>query len=264
MVIELLALGPGLAICLGLNVRLCLTVGQKKGERMRSKKQLAYVFLGLLALLALSQVAVADTTLNDWCVNNGGDISSACNGAGAGGGTTGINMSGFDTTFSPNALGSIAVTASTGGYASFYADYDLGTLGSFQDSASVHGALPTGWSFEIDDPNTSNIFNLFASNQLTNTNHVGTASGPPGACCDVAFALSISGLNAGEVVVFTVSKDQPAAGFYIEQTNVDGETIYLSAMVENGTPSPVPEPSTLLLGALGSLGVLMWRRFCAA
>jgi hypothetical protein len=249
---------------------------------MRSTQQFArYAFLGLLALLALSQAAMASSlpSLADWCVNVNGDVATACNGAGGGGANSqaGINMANFDTTLEPgtNTLGYIAITLNPGvtGYASFYADYDLdySTYGSFDDSATTGGSLPSGWSWEADDPNSSNIFSDFANNNLTNTNNVGTPSGPPNECCDVAFALSIGDINVGaqpETITFTVSTDAPTSGFYIQQTNTDGgDSIYLSASESGGggtNPPTVPEPSTLVLAALGGLSVLMWRRLYAA
>jgi hypothetical protein len=250
---------------------------------MRSTQQFArYAFLGLLALLALSQVALAGpVALNDWCVNVNGDATTACNGTGGGGasGLASISLAGFDTTLSPagNSLGSVVITLNPGfsGYASFYADYDLdfASYGSFQDSASTGGTLQPGESYEADDPNVSNIFSDFANNALANTNNVGTASGPSspsGACCDVSFALSIGGLdNTGtqpETLTFTVSTSAPTSGFYIQQTNTDvGDSIYLSATESGGTSGPViPEPSTLVLALLGGLSALMWRRLFAA
>jgi len=249
---------------------------------MRNRQQfMRYAFLGLLALLALCQVAAAgsSTALNDWCVNVNGDIATACNGAGGGGasGHANINMAGFDSTLSPatNNLGSIVVTLGAGfsGYVSFYADYDLdhASFGSFDDSAKTGGTLPTGWDYEAGDP-ASNIFSDFSNNALTNANNVGVPSGPPNQCCDVSFALSIGDINVGvstsDTLTFLVSKSAPPNGFYIQQTNTDlGDSIYLSAKLtpQNvGPPSQVPEPSTLVLVALGGLSVLMWRRLCAA
>jgi len=234
-----------------------------------------YGLLGLLVLLALSQVAMASsmTALNDWCVNVNGDINTACNGAGGGGvsGLATINLSGFDATLSPatNSLGSVVITLNPGfsGTVSFYADYDLdfASYGSFDDSAKTVNALPAGWSYEADDPNSSNIFSDFASNALTNMNNVGLPSGPPNECCDVSFALSIGNLNVGagaqpETLTFSVSQSAPASGFYIQQTNTDlGDSIYLSAGLSNSSPQ-VPEPPTLVLASLGGLSLLMWRR----
>ena len=158
-------------------------------------------------------------------------------------------------------------------YAGFYADYDLDYLsfGSFQDSGTTAGSLPAGVSYELDDPNAGNIFTDFADGSLTNVDNVGTASNSPDVCCDVAFALAVSGLNVPSdgtgTVTFTVSTTAPASGFYIQQTNFDaGDSIYLSENVSisgTGGGASTPEPSTFVL-ALGGIGLGVafkrWRR----
>lgn len=218
--------------------------------------------------------------LNDWCVNLNGDIATACNGAGSGGasGTGSISLAGFDTTLSgsgSNNLGTVSITLGAGmnQQAGFYADYDVNyaTLGSFQDSATVHGAAPAGVSFEADDPNTSNIFGDFSANTLSNLNNVGTPGGPPTPCCDVSFAIALSGVNVkagdSEQIDFTVSSTVPS-GFYIQQTNfVTGDSIYLSLTQMScvgpncgGGPSGVPEPSTFGLGVGVIAGLFAWAR----
>ncbi len=218
--------------------------------------------IAALTFLALSQQAKAvQVGLADWCVNNNGDIASACNGAGSGG--NGISLASFDTTLengsNNNTLGSVTVTA-TGSYVAFYADYDVdyNTLGSFQDAGSVSAAPTAGYSYEIADPSANNfgLFNDFSTGTLADTNTAGTYVGPPNVCCDVAFALAVGGLTSGEEVTFTVSTTNPG-GFYIEQQNgVTGDAIYLSASLGGAPPPPppgVPEPSTFALTAAFSL-----------
>jgi len=234
-----------------------------------------------IALLALTLAAVTGgafqaqgagaTSLADWCASINGDINTACNGAGAGGASPlggSISLADFDQTLEPgtNNLGTVVVDLAPGAnqFAAFYADYDLdfNAFGSFQDSASIHGALPAGVSYEVADPNVSNIFSDFAGNVLPNTNGVGTASGPPTACCDVSFALAVGGLTVAPggsgTVTFTVSTTVPVSGFYIQQTNLDaGDSIYLSEVSTITNPSSgTPEPSTFALG-LGAIGVVL-------
>jgi hypothetical protein len=213
---------------------------------------------------AASQARAGSTTaLADWCVNLNGETNTACNGAGSGGG---IDLSAFDPTLEPsfNGLGSVVVNLVAGEnnqYAAFYADYDLdyATYGSVDDFASTNGALPAGYSY---DPNVSNIVGDFASDSLADTNTVGTASGPPDQCCDVAFALGLGGLDVAAggtgTVTFALGTTAPASGFYIQQTNANaGDSIYLSAVADiQGPGTSTPEPSTLALG-LGVLGVAL-------
>lgn len=206
-----------------------------------------------IAVLGLGSAFANTVALPDWCFNQNGDISASCNGAGAA-------PAGFDATFSPNNLGTATFTLNPGEYVAVWLDYDVNfaTDGSFQDQGSVVGSLPAGWSYELDDPST-NIFSDFASNALTNMNNVAVGSGAPNVCCDVSWALAISGVAAPTPVKFLISDVAPATGFYLQQNNINtGEAIYLSATVGsmNGT---VPEPSTLLLVAVGG-GLLAWRR----
>lgn len=223
----------------------------------------------LLALTAFILVmglsASANVVLNDWCVNVNSDITTACNLAGSGGGA--INMSGFDTTLGPNTLGTIQVTLGTGlnQSASVYMDYDLdySATGSFQDSGSANGTLPGGVSYELADPNSGTLFSDFAANTLGNSNTVGTYSGPPSPCCDVAWALGVGGIDvaAGQtaVVTFSVSTVAPTSGFYLQQTNGQKlDSIYLTESVQitgGGGGGNVPEPQSffpalILFGAV--------------
>ena len=197
----------------------------------------------------------------DWCFNANGDTNSACNGAGSGG--NGINISQFDTTLEPgaNTLGSASITLGPGAnqFALAYMDYDLNynNFGSFTDYGSVIGTAPAGVSYELDDPNSGNIFTDFASGSLGNFNNVGTPGNPPTVCCDVAWALGVNGINvpAGhtDVVTFTVSATAPNSGFYLEQSNAQAnDNIFLSetSVLSSGPPA-VPEPATWVMFILG-------------
>ena len=209
--------------------------------------------------------------LADWCVNLNGDINTACNGAGSGGMSTNpdggsIILTSFSQLAEPtvNTLGSVVINlgAGTNQSVAFYADYDVDypTLGAFLDSGTVHGPVPASYSYELSDPNTSNIFADFSGSTLPNTNSVGTPSGPPSPCCDVAFALAVAGINVvsggSGTVTFTVGTVAPTSGFFIQQTNsVTSDSIFLSANVSTvGQVGNVPEPSTFWL-FFGSLGI---------
>lgn len=227
-------------------------------------------------LLALSIPASADVGLHDWCVNLNGNIG-VCNGGASPGGTGSVNVGGFDTTLEPNlnSLGSITVTiVGTGAqYASVWMDYDVDnpTFGAFGDLGNV-GSISATQSWELADPNISNIFSDFSGSALTNTNTVDSATtcgngGPP--WCDVSWALAesltIGAGFSGATVTFTVSTSAPTSGFYLQQTNqVTGNSIYLSDTVSltplTGPPPAVPEPASVVLMATMIAGALWLRK----
>jgi len=228
-------------------------------------------------ILGVQRAEAGSVGLADWCFNVNGSVdsssvannpSNACNG-GTNSALASVNTSGWDSTAEPsnNTLGSVVITLTPGqnNNVAFYADYDVdfATLGSFDDFGTAHGSLPANWGYELDDPNTSNIFFDFAANTLANTNHVGTPSGLPNQCCDVAWALGIRNifvpLGSSATVTFMVSTVQPTSGFYLQQTNQDtNNSIYLTANVP-GTTTGSPEPSTLVLGLIAGAALVSWK-----
>jgi hypothetical protein len=235
-------------------------------------KKTSVLFALLIAVTVFSPRAHASTiaSLANWCVNVNGNTSDACNGGGSGGGITGIDLSLFDTTLESgtNSLGSIAVTLGPGlgQSALVYMDYDLNydAVGSFQDFGSVVGANPADMSFEMDDPNLGFIEYDFTNNVLDNTNYVPTGSGPPDACCDVAWALGVNvDVPVSAVVTYTVSTTAPGSGFYLQQTSLTGGDIYLSASVSQAESSATPEPATFGLMIAGGLLVAWKKKFRA-
>ncbi len=237
-------------------------------------------------LLALSIPASADVSMADWCVNLNGNIN-VCNGGTSPGGLPNVIVSAFDATLEPssNAVattpGTITVKIGTGAqYAAVYMDYDVDYAtttggcpslgcGSFTDVGSVSGSPSGTQSYELADPNVSNIFSDFSGNSLANTNTVDAATCSANApqFCDVSWSLGESlnvnsALFSGGTVTFTVSSTAPRSGFYLQQTNgVTGNSIYLSDVVSltplSGPPPPVPEPASMLLLATVALAVLV-------
>ncbi len=224
--------------------------------------KLSSLFMVLIPFIAFTPTARSSTMIGlaDWCFNISGDTNTFCNGAGS------LPVgSAFDTTLEPddNSLGSVTFTLGAGPaqFVSAYMDYDINdaTLGAFDDFGSVSGAPPTNYSYELDDPNNSVIFDDFANNTLMDTNNVGTGSPPPTPCCDVAWAISLNNISGPGDVTITVSTTQPTSGFYLQQTNNDtGDSIYLT---ENFTSGPAtPEPETWGTSLAGLAGFLAWRR----
>jgi len=243
---------------------------QEKGKGMKPNRLVILGFL-LAVGLAGSSAYAGTTALNDWCFNVNGNIN-LCNG-GSGLMPGGANIAAFDTTLSPllNNLGTATFTLGPGNgqFVLAYMDYDLdyATLGSFTDYGSVVGSLPSGFSWELDDPNVSNIFGDFAGNTLTKTNNVGAASGAPNICCDVTWVLGIGNINVGAgqtgTVNFLVSNTAPASGFYLQQTNsVAGDSIFMSATAKV-TGGTAPEPEMLALLGIGLVALFGARKFRA-
>jgi hypothetical protein len=239
-------------------------------------------------LLRAGALHATEVSLQDWCINVNGSVdassvtnnsSNSCNG-GTNAPLSSVATGAFDQTLAQdsasNTLGTITVSLGPGTnqYVSLYADYDINynEFGSVDDFASLLGATQTGYSYELDNPNTSTIFADFASNALTNTDNV-DSQGATVQCCNVSWALAASGLDVlvggSASVTFHLGTIVPTSGFYLKQTNQDtNDSIYLTIAENLQNPLPgsdTPEPATigLALSAAG-MAMLAWagRLYC--
>lgn len=175
-------------------------------------------------------------------------------------------------------LGSIEVTVSgvgdhtVIGYIDIELDQETNTF--FNETGQAVGAVAAGQSWEIDEPGFGGIlgdifFNFVDSTDVThslldNTNALIEIFD------DVALALGWDfTLTAGEIatILFTVATEEPVAGFYLQQIDLDSaSSIFFSSTIDitggdiTGGEVTVPEPGTLALFGLGLLAMVGLRR----
>ena len=182
---------------------------------------------------------------------------------------SGVDTSGFDAVAG---LGTISVTVNgmndhfTGAF--FDHEIDEVVNGFFNEVGQDVGTPASGQSWEIDEPGFGNgdIFSNFTNSgptlgsKLDNT--IGSSVlGPTIFPDDVAMALGWTFSLADDemaILDFVVSSTIPTS-FYLAHSDPESlETIYLSSTIDirNTTSSnPIPEPSTILLVAMGIIGL---------
>jgi hypothetical protein len=238
-----------------------------------------------LAALVLAPAAVAGSySLNEWCFYvNSLDLNHSC--AEAGGGGT-INTPFQSASFDPASGGggilgtvSVTLTPSSSTYKIFAIwDYNSSNGNGYSEYATAVGTLPAGESYSVDSPgdpgaggatpsSPGNLTNYFNAGTLDDTNHLGSCSTPP--CSNVAVTIE-QDVNVApgttDTVSFTVSTTPPTSGFYISQTDPDGNTIFFSSTVVDpplgDQLAPIPEPASfaLLAGGIGILALVRRRR----
>lgn len=141
----------------------------------------------------------------------------------------------------------------------------------FNEYGATNGSPAADQSWEIDEPDYvfGDIVANFSAGVLDNSNGV-----PAGSEDDVAMALGWDfSLAAGETatVEFFLSEFVPNSSFYLIQTDPDSVAtgaapvpkslyFYSTLTIEQGGPTPAPEPSTYALLGIALAGMLAVRR----
>lgn len=177
----------------------------------------------------------------------------------------GVDASLFDT---GSGLGSITAQITGAGDHTFDAFFDhevvetVNTYFNESGAANNLGDLAAGQSWEIDEPGWvfGDIYDNFVDSTLDNTNSV-----PAGSEDDVSMAMGWDfSLAAGETatITLTLSELMPTAGFFLSHYDqmTDYRIYFSSALDITGGGTTVPEPSALVLMAIGLAGLSAGRR----
>jgi hypothetical protein len=221
------------------------------------------ILILLLCGIGAPRAEADDIVLQDWTFNVNGNTNFNCLPAPCSPNVPAfLNFAGFD--FSTG-LGTISGNYSPGAgtyFLIFYVDIDITGSNNVLDNetAAAVGTPSTLQTWEIDEPGFTTgqlVFDVLAGT-LTNSMWPSGSSSPN----DVGMALGWGfTLAAGEVafVSWTVSTTAPGSGFYLEQHDPNGQTLYFSSNLST-TSTPIPEPATVLLMATGLSAIAALRR----
>lgn len=254
-------------------------------------KQKRLLFSLLLPLAALTQVAFADISLQDYQFNING--TQYCPGGFCGAGditaVPGLNAAGFNATTGTGTLS--YTTTSSGNFDLWIYDIvgtpDFNEYGAQSGSAQSNADGIQSWQIDVpdynSDPNhTGTILANTGADSLDNTNHVpGTANNYFDSCSTGGNCNDITSMATGfdfsvasgyhEVITLNLSTTAPASGFYLETihptdpNNANATDLYFTASATQVPNTSTPEPgSWVLLGTIAIFVAGRLRRRIAA
>ncbi len=159
-------------------------------------------------------------------------------------------------------LGSISFTFTGSGdhYVAGFFDYqyvEVGVSNGIDDEEAYWGSVPAGWTGKSNDPwnfvdpsNPPPIYDQFTAFDATHP-FDNWAWSTPGHDVAVAYGVAFT-LAGGETrtVIFGVTDVRPASYFLRQVDEASGSVLYFTTEDVGGQPT-IPEPSTLVLLALG-------------
>lgn len=229
---------------------------------------------GILLTLIGSQITWAGTvTLFDWGFNINGSSMVAMDGYNPSQ-IPGIDISGFDQL---TGLGNISITYKPDREDNFFVasffdleiDESLNTF--FNEQGSISGDIPSGLTWEIDDPYNNDIYSNLVNyslgsgfdNMIFNEDPKDPNFSLINNDVSVGFGWNFF-LNTSDYATFTysMSETEPDKGFYLSQIDPDSKnnvyfTTSMNIVRSNPDPNPVAEPTCfeMLIAGLGILGL---------
>lgn len=219
----------------------------------------AVLYLLLFVCMSASS-AWGQPMLVDWAFNDSGAIFTYWD-------TDPVDLpdhfdtSGFDW---DTGLGNLNFSFEGEGTYSFIAFFDHEIVEAnnnyFNEYGEAHGTPQAGQSWEIDEPGLvfGDIYDNVMDGELDNTN-----AAPSGLEEDLSLAIGWDfSLLEGESAMLAIilSDSAVTSSFYLSH-NDPSESFFLGSSLEvNSSAAPVPEPGTIMLLAVGLLGMALHNR----